>query len=162
MRYVFSEYVKGVSKDNITKELNKQGHLYKGKPFQAKNFDLWLKNEKYTGTFSFGGRECSNKAKTTNTIREKFTSDRADLLNYIDELVKGDPNDKEYQKRIIDNLIYKVEFYDDRLRLFINFNGGTEVAEFTHEQADDAESRAIKAKTIACGVQTHCATLRQL
>jgi DNA invertase Pin-like site-specific DNA recombinase/uncharacterized small protein (DUF1192 family) len=330
VRYVFAEYVKGTSKDEIAKALNKQGHLLKGKPFLAKNFDMWLKNEKYTGEFSFGGRRCGNmypqiidretfdkaqarltknkyfagansskrepylltgklvcgycqtdmvadggtgkrgkvhfyyackkkkkdlcekKREHKNTLEslaviravrylkdpkrasaiidenlkyheqrtsddgvksidakiahlqaeiEKLTSSfidakskllrdsiekrmseneillddltaqkrqiqfekslkvtKADLLNYIDELIKGDPNDKAYQKRIIDNLIYKVVVYDNKLRIFVNLKGGSEIAEFTPEQADQAETTA---QSIACGVQTHCATLRQ-
>jgi DNA invertase Pin-like site-specific DNA recombinase len=326
VRYVFAEYAKGVSKQDIAKELNQQGHLLKGKPFKAKNFDLWLKNEKYTGEFSFGGRRCGNmypsiidrkifdkcqarltknkyfagansskkepylltgklecgycntdmvadggtgklgkvhyyyackkkkkdlctkKREHKNTLEslavaravqylkdpkranaiidenlryhEQRTSDdglksidtkithltaeieklttsfidakskllretiekrmseneillddlnaqkrqiefekslkvtKQDLLKYIDELIKGDPNDKAYQKRIIDNLIYKVVVYDNKLRIFINLKGGTEIAEFTPKQADQAESQAIR-------VQTQCATPRQ-
>jgi len=60
VRYVFTEYAKGVSKKQIAERLNAQGHRYKDKPFAGKTFDRWLNNPKYTGVFEFGGRICDN------------------------------------------------------------------------------------------------------
>lgn len=36
-----------------------------------------------------------------------------DILSFISDLLKGDPADKEYQKKIIDNLVFTVYVYDD-------------------------------------------------
>lgn len=36
-----------------------------------------------------------------------------DILTFIADLLKGDPADKEYQKKIIDNLVFTVYVYDD-------------------------------------------------
>ena len=41
----------------------------------------------------------------------RFTT--KDILAFIAELLKGDPADKEYQKQIIDNLVFMVYIYDD-------------------------------------------------
>jgi len=60
VRYIFSEYASGVPKLKIADALNTQGYRIKGKPFRGREFEKWLTNEKYTGTFSIGGRECKN------------------------------------------------------------------------------------------------------
>lgn len=77
VRFVFTQYAKGVSKKNIATALNAQGHRYKGKPFLGKTFDKWLVNPKYTGTFVFGGRNCDNMYPA---IIDKKTFDRAQEL----------------------------------------------------------------------------------
>ena len=38
---------------------------------------------------------------------------RADVYAFVAELIKGDPNDKVYQKQLIDNIIAMVYVYDD-------------------------------------------------
>ena len=58
VRYVFTEYVKGVSKADIAAALNAQGLRFHGKPFLGRSFDKILPNAKYTGRFMFGGRLC--------------------------------------------------------------------------------------------------------
>ena len=61
VRFVFKEFASGNTKDNIAKELNIQGHRDKnGKPFVGKSFDRMLSNEKYTGNFTYGGRQVEN------------------------------------------------------------------------------------------------------
>lgn len=60
IRFVFTEYAKGTSKNDIAKALNEQGHRHKGQEFKGRHLDHWLVNEKYTGSFSFGGRQCEN------------------------------------------------------------------------------------------------------
>jgi len=60
VRYIFKEYASGKSKDQIAQDLNKGGKRRNGKEFRGKNFDLMLKNEKYTGSFFYGGRQCDN------------------------------------------------------------------------------------------------------
>ena len=71
---------------------------------------------------------------------------RQDLLTFIAELVKGDENDKAYQKRLIDNLVYKVFVFDKKVRIFFNIKGGSEIDDVTLEQSNIAENQAkIKA-----------------
>lgn len=60
IRYIFTEYDKGVDKKDIAAELNARGTRYEGKPFKGRTFDKWLNNQKYTGEFTFGGRLCTN------------------------------------------------------------------------------------------------------
>jgi len=58
VKYIFAEYAKGVSKQEIAAALNDKGLRKNGKPWKAKDFDRMLINEKYTGSFTFGGRPC--------------------------------------------------------------------------------------------------------
>ncbi len=60
VRYTFEQYDKGVSRKQIAEEFREKGYLYKGKPFTQKPMEKWLKNQKYTGEFLFGGRLCNN------------------------------------------------------------------------------------------------------
>jgi DNA invertase Pin-like site-specific DNA recombinase len=60
IKYLFEEYDKGTTKKDIAKSLNEQGYRYFGKPFTVRSFDNWLRIEKYTGEFKFGGRPCNN------------------------------------------------------------------------------------------------------
>ncbi|MCM1297182.1 MAG: recombinase family protein [Muribaculaceae bacterium] len=41
----------------------------------------------------------------------RYTKD--DIIDFIAELLKGDPADEEYQKKIIDNLVFMLYIYDD-------------------------------------------------
>jgi DNA invertase Pin-like site-specific DNA recombinase len=46
------------------------------------------------------------------------------ILSFVAELIKGDPADKDYQKKIIDNLVLQVFVYDDetiKVASFLNF-----------------------------------------
>ena len=332
VRIVFDEYVKGTTKEDIAKELNKRGYKFRGQPFKAKHFDLWLKNERYTGVFSFGSRRCDNmfpkiiepcvfekaqkrlqknkyfagalstrepylltskcecghcgtdavsdggtsksgnaiyyyackkkkkdecdkrrekkerlelltvvravryikdpkraeiivddvlrhydnrvgdsgmksldariasvrkevesmttrfletnvkllrdsieqrmietevllndliEQKAKLTVEKGFRFTKKDLLEFIADLVKGDPNDKAYQKKIIDNLIYKVFIYDvdgqsGKLRILYNIRAGAEVVDVTFEQSCEYDAEMAEK-----GVQTQTATLRQ-
>lgn len=60
VKYAFEEYAKGTTKKEIAQDLNSQGLRLRGKLFTGKSFDKWLVNRKYTGEFTFGGRECNN------------------------------------------------------------------------------------------------------
>lgn len=60
IKFVFTEYDRGTPKKQIAEELNKKGLRYNGKLFNCRTFDHYLQNEKYTGEFSFGGRQCNN------------------------------------------------------------------------------------------------------
>ena len=60
VRYVFTEYDKGVPKKEIADALNAQGKRLNGKPFTGKSFDKYIVNPKYTGEFYFGERLCTH------------------------------------------------------------------------------------------------------
>lgn len=60
VRYVFTEYDKGVEKKDIAAALNEKGLRLNGKPFTGKSFDKWIVNPKYTGEFYFGERLCDH------------------------------------------------------------------------------------------------------
>ncbi len=60
IRFVFEQYDKGYTKKKIADMLNEEGYRFNGKPFVARSFDSRITNEKYTGEFKFGGRECKN------------------------------------------------------------------------------------------------------
>ncbi len=60
VRYVFTEYDKGVPKKEIADALNAQGKRLNGKKFTGKSFDKYIVNPKYTGEFYFGERLCTN------------------------------------------------------------------------------------------------------
>ena len=52
----------------------------------------------------------THKAQILLERGRKFTV--KDILAFVAELLKGDPNDKDYQKQIIDNLVFMVYIYD--------------------------------------------------
>ncbi len=52
----------------------------------------------------------THKAQIMLERGRKFTV--KDILAFVAELLKGDPNDKDYQKQIIDNLVFMVYIYD--------------------------------------------------
>lgn len=51
-----------------------------------------------------------------------------DLLDFIAELMDGDIADKDYQRKIIDNLVYKVFVDDDNVTPFLTIGNGDDVA----------------------------------
>jgi hypothetical protein len=53
-------------------------------------------------------------------------------------LIKGDPNDKEYQKKLIDNLVYKVFVYDDTVVTYLIFGNDKEIKEISLADNDKA------------------------
>ena len=53
----------------------------------------------------------TNKAQILLERGRRLTAN--DILSFIAELLKGNPADKEYQKKIIDNLVFQVFVYDD-------------------------------------------------
>ncbi len=50
-----------------------------------------------------------------------------DILDYIADLLKCNPADKEYQKQIIDNLVYKVFIDDDNIIPILTIGNGKEI-----------------------------------
>ena len=60
IRFIFEQYADGKTKKQIADMLNEKGCRFNGKPFTGRSFDNWMTNEKYTGEFKFGGRDCKN------------------------------------------------------------------------------------------------------
>ena len=46
-------------------------------------------------------------------------------------MLKGDPADKEYQKTLIDNLVYKVFVYDDHIITYLTFGNEKDIKEIS-------------------------------
>ena len=46
---------------------------------------------------------------------------KKDILSFIAELIKGNPDDKQYQRKVIDNLVFQVFVYDGEIVTYLNF-----------------------------------------
>ena len=66
----------------------------------------------------------------------KITKEK--ILAFVGLLLQGDPNDKAYQKKIIDNLAYKVFVYDDTFVVYLNLQSGNEVQTISLADTDKA------------------------
>lgn len=60
IRFIFEQYADDKTKKQIADILNEKGYRINGKRFKGRSFDNWMTNEKYTGEFKFGGRDCKN------------------------------------------------------------------------------------------------------
>lgn len=79
---------------------------------------------------------------------------KKDLLDFIEELLKGDPNDKDYQRKLIDNLVTKVFVSDGDTVVYFNINGGKSV------ETVEFEDMKKTTKDLS-GVQTRLPLARQ-
>lgn len=52
---------------------------------------------------------------------------KEDLTIFINELIKGDRNDKVYQQKIIDNLVYQIYVTDDDTVVYLNIKGNNTI-----------------------------------
>lgn len=69
---------------------------------------------------------------------------KKDLLVFIEELLKGDVNDKDYQKQIIDHLVSQVFVSDDNTVVYFNIRGGKDIEKLT---IDDTKEVVKKVQT---------------
>lgn len=60
-------------------------------------------------------------------IERGYKITKKDITEFVAELLKGDPNDKDYQKKIIDNLVSQVYVSDDDTVVYFNIKGGKTV-----------------------------------
>lgn len=65
---------------------------------------------------------------------------REDIVAFVEEFIKGDLHDKDFQKRIIDNLVRAMYIYDDEVVLYFNVKGGREEAFIGKDDTDAALS----------------------
>ena len=52
---------------------------------------------------------------------------KKDIIDFVAELLKGDRNDKDYQQKIVDNLVSQVFVSDDHTVVYFNIKGGKTV-----------------------------------
>ena len=69
---------------------------------------------------------------------------KKDLLVFIEELLKGDVNDNDYQKQIIDHLVSQVFVSDDNTVVYFNIRGGKDIEKLT---IDDTKEVVKKVQT---------------
>lgn len=60
-------------------------------------------------------------SKTQLELERGKRMTKADILNFVKTLLKGNWDDKAYQKRLVNSLIYKVFAYDDCIITYFNF-----------------------------------------
>ena len=80
---------------------------------------------------------------------------KKDLLDFIQEILKGNPNDKEYQKKLIDNLVSQVFVSDDNTLVYFNISGGRSTETVTYDEVQSSLSNLR-------GVQTQLPPARQM
>jgi hypothetical protein len=72
---------------------------------------------------------------------------KQDIIAFVTELIQGDPNDSEYRRRIIDNLVFMVYVYDDSVVVYLNINGGKEIECITLDETNKTVSADLSAGT---------------
>jgi len=95
----------------------------------------------------------TEKAKLEMERGLKMT--KRDVLDFIGELLQGDPDDKEYQRKVIDKLVYKVYVSDTHKVVYLNLSGSNGI-ESERLTLGDTQA-AVKG---VLGVQTQLPPLR--
>ena len=70
-------------------------------------------------------------------LERGYKISRKDMIDFIQELIKGNVNDKEFQRKIIDNLVYKVYCSDDGTVVLLNISGGKHPEEVQFEEVKE-------------------------
>ena len=68
---------------------------------------------------------------------------KSQILEFVAELIKGDPNDKEYQRKIIDKLVYKVYISNGSFFVLVNFFDMNKTEHITFEDINETQSIAL-------------------
>ncbi len=79
---------------------------------------------------------CASKAQIELERGKKITKEK--IIDFIAEMLKGDPSDKGYQKKLIDNLVYKVFVYDDNIITYLTFGNDKEIKKISLADTDKA------------------------
>ena len=77
-------------------------------------------------------------------IERGYKITKQDLLTFIEEILKGDVNDKDYQKQIIDHLVSQVFVSDDNTVVYFNIRGGKDIEKLI---IDDTKEVVEKVQT---------------
>lgn len=78
----------------------------------------------------------SQKEQLERERGNQFTEN--DILEFVADLLQGDPADKDYQKKLIDNLVVKVFVSDGYMTAHIKLGNATEVADIRLEEVKKA------------------------
>ena len=78
----------------------------------------------------------ASKAQMELERGKKITKET--IIDFIAEMLKGDPADKEYQKTLIDNLVYKVFVYDNHIVTYLTFGNEKDIKEISLADNDKA------------------------
>lgn len=82
--------------------------------------------------------------ETLLELERGYKITKKDIIEFVAELIKGDRNDKEYQQKIIDNLVSQVYVSDDNTVVYLNIKAGKtiDLLDFndTKEVVEDAKS----------------------
>lgn len=78
----------------------------------------------------------ASKAQIELERGKKHTKEK--IIDFIAQMLKGNPNDKAYQKLLIDNLVYKVFVYDDHIITYLTFGNDKEIKEISLADNDKA------------------------
>ena len=78
----------------------------------------------------------ASKAQIELERGQKITKEK--IIDFITQMLKGDPKDKGYQKILIDNLVYKVFVYDDHIITYLTFGNDKEIKEISLADNDKA------------------------
>ena len=103
----------------------------------------------------------ASKAQIELERGKKFTKEK--IVDFIAEMMQGNPADKEYQKQIIDNLVYKVFVADDYINPLLTIGNGKEI-----ENVRLSEVKEVLDKLYGASVQTqlplarHSKTLNEI
>ena len=80
-------------------------------------------------------------------IERGYKITKQDLLTFIEEILKGDVNDKDYQKQIIDHLVSQVFVSDDNTVIYFNLRGGKDIETLTVDDTKTAVNNAKRVRT---------------
>lgn len=85
-----------------------------------------------------------NSEKAKINIEHGLRITKAQILEFVAQLIKGDPNDKDYQRRIIDKLVHKVYISDGSFFVLVNFFDMNKTEHITFEDINEtAQSFAL-------------------
>jgi hypothetical protein len=86
---------------------------------------------------------------------------KGDMLAFIAGFLQGDPNDKEYQRKIIDNLVFMVYIYDDSLVAYLNLKGGKSIERVGLGDTNAALQGVAGVQTLSPLVHHRCQSLNR-
>ena len=94
------------------------------------------------------------KQKAMLELERGYKLTEKDLLGFIVEILKGDPNDKNYQRKLVDHLVYQVYVRDDYTTVFLAISGNKTIEELSFADYQSS-TKATQ------GVQTQLPLARQ-
>lgn len=81
-----------------------------------------------------------NAQKARIKLERGLKVTKAQILEFIAELVKGDTNDKDYQKKMIDKFVYKVYIDDNDFFVLVNFFEMSKTEHISFDEVSEALS----------------------